>query len=565
MTLTTAPQATDDATRHAFALVQQALRQLEQAPNAQDINREQLRQRTEPFGLKTSFGSYAFGSMVKSRSAGLTVYVGSEEIRLRKPSARQQEILRQVPQTLAAVHKYLQRAQLVRIRRRIGANSSFSPVCTVYLSVTRPEMVRVGCLWGETLAEATTGVGPAQHLIYIPEWQEKDRQVLVFPELQTTYVLGFDYVGEMKMGHLRQAMYTAKTQGMLGLHAGSKVLRARDTKTGKLQRIGMIIFGLTATGKTTHSCHDHELHGDGEGIEILQDDIVFLRQDGACLGTEQGFYLKTDGLRPDVQPAVYRAVTSPRALLENVYVDYRGAVDFVDETLTSNGRAVIQRDDLGLAGPSIDLPPVQELDRFIVAFITRRNTVVPIAAKLSVEQAAAVFMLGESVESSGGDPRRAGESVREVGMNPFIIGDPAEEGNRFLELISRHADRIECYQLNTGGVGEIVERHPDGTKSVVQAVTRVQIPEMAGIIRGIARNAVTWQEEPLFGLHVPAAVEGVNMDRFALRQFYTEEQARTLAQQLFQERVEYLQQFPGLDRRIPAAVAAQSPRTTPRA
>ena len=556
---TTAVQQ-EDTIQPVLRQVQEALRSLEGASNVQQPNRAALRQRAAAHGFQTQFGSYAFGSMVKSRSAGLTVYVGSDAVQLPQPSARQQEILRQVPRTLELVHRYLRRAPLIRVQRRIGTNATLSPLCTSYISIVRPEMVRIGCLWGETLFDATSGVGPGQTVIYLPEWQEKDRQVLVFPEIHTAYVLGFDYIGEIKMGHLRQAMFTAKQQGLLGLHAGSKVLKARDAATGKLQRIGMIIFGLTATGKTTHSCHDHGLTGDGEGIEILQDDIVFFRPDGACLGTEQGFYLKTDGLRPDVQPAIYRAVTSPRALFENVLVDFQGQVDFADETLTSNGRAIVQREDLGKAGASVDLPPVAELDKLIVAFITRRNTVVPIAAKLTHEQAAAIFMLGESVESSGGDPRRAGESVREVGMNPFIIGDPTAEGNRFFELISRHPTKIECYLLNTGGVGELIERHSDGTKVVQQPVTRVQIPEMAAIIRNIARNSIRWEAEPLFGVQVPREVEGVTMDRFALQHFYSREQIIQLAEQLFRERVDFLQQFRGLDPRISAAITQHPPR-----
>jgi hypothetical protein len=32
----------------------------------------------------------------------------------------------------------------------------------------------------------------------------------------------------------------------------------------------------------------------GEGIEIVQDDVVFLKKDGSAYGTEKGFFLKTD-------------------------------------------------------------------------------------------------------------------------------------------------------------------------------------------------------------------------------------------------------------------------------
>ena len=42
--------------------------------------------------------------------------------------------------------------------------------------------------------------------------------------------------------------------------------------------------------------HDHHLDKDGEGVAICQDDIVFMNSDGSCLGTEKGFFIKTDGL-----------------------------------------------------------------------------------------------------------------------------------------------------------------------------------------------------------------------------------------------------------------------------
>lgn len=89
-------------------------------------------------------------------------------------------------------------------------------------------------------------------------------------------------------------------------------------------------------------------------------------------------------------------------------------------------------------------------------FITRRNTIVPIVSKLTPEQAAA-FMLGESIETTASDPCRAGESVRVVGTNPFIIGDETKEGHIFYRLLKRNGDKIQCYLLNTGGVGEIIE------------------------------------------------------------------------------------------------------------
>jgi phosphoenolpyruvate carboxykinase (ATP) len=204
-------------------------------------------------------------------------------------------------------------------------------------------------------------------------------------------------------------------------------------------------------------------------------------------------------------------------------------------------------------GPKIDLPPASELDGLIVAFITRRMTVLPIVSKLNAEQAAAAFMLGESVETSAGDPRRAGESVRVVGTNPFLLGSEPEEGNWFYDFVKRNGDRVQCYLLNTGGVGEIMERDAQGRPVIKQKVSRIAIPEMAAIIRGIVRNTIEWQKEAQFGTMVPKQVEGADLGKYDPARFYTKEQAADYVQRLKDERRKYLAGFPGLN---PAVVKA---------
>jgi len=532
-----------------------AVERLSRQPNVTHPTDTELRRAAERYGTRTAFGNYAFHTMVKNRSAEATAYVGSPAVQLSAPSPRQQEILKRLPQTLASVQRYLAKAPFVFVERCMGDNADFVPRCRTYVSIARPEMVRIAYMWWCLLdSPNSTAPGPRQTLIYVPEWQEKDRQILVFPEQNLTLVLGSDYLGESKKGHLRMAMWSAKQRGMLGIHAGAKLLTARDARTGQLRRYSMIIFGLTATGKTTHTCHNHGLTGPGERVEIVQDDLVFLRPDGGAYGTERGFYLKTEGINQHTQPLLYRAATQRDAVFENVMVDYHGHVDFNDEVLTSNGRGVVQWADFGTAKAARpDLPPLDEVDGLIVAFITRRNTVVPIASKLTLEQGVAAFMLGESIESSGGDPRRAGEAVRVVGTNPFIIGDLAFEGSRFYEMLRRHSEKVQCYLLNTGGVGELVEHQPDGTKAIVRRALRVEIPEMAAVIRGIARNSIQWEDEPCFGTQVPKAVEGIDLAKFDLRRFYTQAQIDADVAALRRERAEYLAQFRGLSPTIVAA------------
>ena len=535
--------------------VSEAVKGLYHQPNVAHPSSEEIRRKAEKYGTRTKFGNYNFVSSVKNRGAGSTVYIGGPKVAQPRLSQKQKELIRDAPKTVELVHQYFKRAPFVCVERTMGDNPYFNPQCTLHVSVHREGMIRLAYMVGQTLFPLRQGApGPKLHLVYVPEWQEKDRQILVFPEIGVTYVLGSDYYGEAKKGFLRMAMWFSKQQGMLGVHAGSKIVRARD-RTGKIRTYSMVLFGLSATGKTTHACHDHGLTGEGEGIEIAQDDVVFLRQDGSALGTERGFYLKTGYLDPVVQPIIYRAAMSPDAIFENVMVDHMGNVYFDDETLTGNGRGIMQREDLKpYITPTINLPPVSEVDGLIVIFITRRNTVAPIASKLTPEQAAAAFMLGESIETSAGDPRRAGESVREVGTNPFVVGNEAEEGNWFYEFVKRHPEKIQCYLLNTGGVGEIVEKNDDGAKIVKQEVTRVEIPEMAAIIRGIVKDTMEWRAEPHFGTLVPKKVNGVDMAKFDLSKFYSKEQIDAYVDELKKERMAWLGQFKDLNPAILDAI-----------
>jgi len=536
------------------AEVSQAVEELRGLPNVSYPSAAEIRGRAEAFGLETKYNNYVFASTVKNRSAGMTVYVGGPGMTETQLTAKRKEILNGLPETLKSVHAYMRKVPFVCVERTMGENKEFTPQCRLFVSDYRRESIRLAHMVSQTLFDKAGTPGPQFEIVYIPEWQEKDRQMLVFPEIGVTYILGSDYYGEAKKGFLRLAMWNAKLSGMLGLHAGTKMIRARGTD-GKLRRLGMLIFGLTATGKTTHSCHNHDLNQEGEGVEIVQDDVVFWHRDGSALGSERGFYIKTEGLNPEIQPLLFHAATQRDAILENVTVDYNGNIEFDDDTLTGNGRGIIQRDDLGAyRADTVNLPPIDEIDGLIVAFIVRRNNVVPIACKLTPDQAAAAFMLGESIESTGSDPRRAGESVREVGTNPFIIGDEAEEGNLFYDFVKMHPEKIQCFMLNTGGVGEVIERNLDGTKKVKQKVSRVQIPEMASIIRGIARGTIQWADDPNWDTQTPSFVEGCDYSRFDLDKFYTQDQIEYLVGELRLERREYIEKFPGLDKSIYDAV-----------
>jgi phosphoenolpyruvate carboxykinase (ATP) len=519
--------------------------------NVRRLSISDLDQEANKYGRVTSTESLSFYSNVRNRSAGVAVVFGTDRVASQNLTPTQESIKERKDQTLERVRDYLRRAPLIMVQRTVGDNSEFNPKCHLFLSVQRADNVRQACLWSHTLRDHDpASPGPDLWEVCIPEWPENERQVLVFPEENLTVILGSDYVGEVKMGFLRMAMWDAKQEGLLSLHAGSKVVTARQPD-GASKRYGMLFFGLSGTGKTTHACHGHGLDRSQEGMDILQDDIVSLAKDGRALGTERGFYLKTEGMNPDTQPIIHQALRSPDALFENVMLTHEGEIDYADLSLGGNGRAVIPRVTFGdNVGSDINLPPLDELDGMVIAFITRRMTVLPLVSKLSPEQAAAAFMLGESVETTAGDPRRAGESVRVVGTNPFLIGSEAEEGNWFYDFVKNNEDKVQCYLLNTGGVGEVLERDEQGRAVVKQAVTRIPIPEMSAMIRGILRNNIEWGEDPLFGTEVPVQVEGLDVGKYGLSNFYPQDQIQAHATRLKEERVAHLAGFDGLNPEI---------------
>jgi len=533
-----------------FDIVNRIIEYIKNAPNVTSFADWALQNNAERFASFTKFGNIVVHSTVKNRSAKVTVYAGSDAVNLKTPNPQQKEILNNLSGTLTAVEKYIKLAPFVCVNRTMGDNGEFTPNCTIFVSIQRPEMIRLAYMTWLTLFPAKPTGEPKQFIVYIPEWQESNRQILVFPEISTTIVLGSDYYGESKKGFLRMAMWNAKQRGMLGLHAGSKILKAKGVD-GRIKKFGLLIFGMSGTGKTTHTCHTHGLNDAGEGIEILQDDVVFLKKDGSAFGSERGFYLKTEGLDPLTQPIIYKAAISRNAIFENVMIDYEGNLYFEDDTLTSNGRGIMLRENLKpYISNSINLPPVADIDGLIVIFITRRHTVVPLAVKLTPEQAAAVFMLGESIETSAGDPKRVGESIREVGTNPFIIGDFSYEGNWFYDFVKRHEGKVHCYQLNTGGLGEIIEKKPDGTKLLKRKVQRVEIPEMSSIIRGIVRGTNTWNKDTYWNLEVPLLIDGMDISKYAAEKFYATDDIIKQISDLRLERSTYIEKFGNLDKAI---------------
>jgi phosphoenolpyruvate carboxykinase (ATP) len=553
-----------------------------EGPNIKRVNMRTLRGKARKTGMKTVFGSFGWRSAQSSRIGPRTVYLGGEPVRLTRPSDLHKELIEKSPDELERVLHVIRTFPFLHLERQMGDNDRFNPRCNLYMSAADLKNYRQPFMWGNTMGDPQSlkkRPGPKFIMIHIPEEHRIRQQVLALPELNINIALGTDYMGEDKKGFLRQAMYSADKEDMLGLHAGTKIVHAVDAASGKLKKYVVFLFGLSATGKSTWSCHQLGLdYGKGEKTEVAQDDIVFLCRDGSSLGSESGFFVKTD-VDETLQESMYNALIDKSALMENVMIDSAGRPDFLDETLCANGRAVIQKSKLmverrgrlrPIAAKGLNTPPLDEVDGIMFAFITRRNTMMSFAQRLNPEQAVLAYLWGESSHSYATQPSKAGESVRTVGTDPFIVGSRGHKVNLFrdiiMELTEKYPGKVSFYQYNTGGMGEIVETINEGgvkKKNMIRKVERVPINLMAAIQRGDVRGTNSYEMGPLGVERVVKCVDS-DLGPFNPDKFYSPEQIDSYIRDLVNGRRKFTEEVAeeGLASEI-LRVAEESYRISP--
>lgn len=469
---------------------------------------DELRAASDHLETRTAYGAPSYVSRERSRSADKTKNLVDDVF-----DEEDWGIVRNAIDVVTSGDR-----EFFCVDRMVGRHPEESLHCRLFVP---REYGRIALAWAKLL-EPAEGESPDLVTIQLPDHEETAIRVL--PDEGLTVVQGSDYTGEAKKSFLRLFMYRAKQTGGLGLHAGSKRVELVDGDGTR--EVGQLFLGLSGTGKSTLTGHGFWLE-EPESAAMLQDDVCALRPDGVVAGSEgRGLYIKTIGLSRDEQPELYDAATHESAVLENVAVSEDGTVDFDDDPHTTNSRAVIAREHLDSAAPDIDL---EELDQ--IFFITR-NPLMPPIGKLTEEQAAAAFMLGESVQTSAGDPDAAGESIRVVGTNPFIIGSEGEEGNRFHDLIADLA--IDTYLINTGTIGA-------GARDI-------QVEDTVRLLTEVARGTIDWRVDERLGMTVPEAVPGLDVDRFDVPQLIEDFDAKHEA--LRQERRDYLAAFDDLRQEI---------------
>jgi phosphoenolpyruvate carboxykinase (ATP) len=256
-----------------------------------------------------------------------------------------------------------------------------------------------------------------------------------------------NYIGEYKKGVFASEDWVSKTKrGGIFLHAGCRedFLQASH---GGYRPVRTLIIALSANGKTTLTCQIMARKG-MERSWLVQDDGGTLMPDGSFHGFEAGgVFVKTEGVNPGEQVEIFYGLLKPETVCENVFVTPEGDFDFENFERTSNGRAVVKRQDFMHASPHID---VERIDNVIL--ITRGPTI-PAISRITLEQATALMVLGQAMESSAGDPTQAGKIRTEFFYDPFVAGDRAQHANRFFDILS-NLPHVNYYLMNTGSVGE---------------------------------------------------------------------------------------------------------------
>ncbi|MFC2022455.1 phosphoenolpyruvate carboxykinase (ATP), partial [Chloroflexota bacterium] len=112
-----------------------------------------------------------------------------------------------------------------------------------------------------------------------------------------------------------------------------------------------------------------------------------------------------------------------------------------------------------------------------------------------------------------------------------------EEGNILLSFLRNNPD-IHCFILNTGKVGG---------EDRGQKITH---KDSLKILEMIARDKIVWKKDEFWGYEVPVHIPEVDLSRFDLSNYYTEEQIQEMSKDLKLERLEWLSQFRRLDRDV---------------
>jgi len=454
----------------------------------------------EPGVRKTIYGNYAAESEPTSRAAMFTKNSVDDEF-----GEGEEQLLQQCEAELA-------KQRLISVDRIVGNESSKT---TVRLIV--PERFAHVAYGGRNLFHPVAGPveDPTYQIVFFYDDAFERNYDLPLTEKDITVRLAMlddgkfvkvvrnsSYIGEYKKGVFAAEDWSQKTYGPgIFLHAGCREDKLQSAH-GDYRTVRTLLIALSANGKTSTTCKILGRKGN-ERSWLIQDDGGTLMPDGSFRGFEGGgVFVKTEGVNSGSQMEIFYGLMKPSTLCENVYVTENGDFDFYNFQRTSNGRAVIKRSDFMHASPHID---VEHIDNLI---LITRGPLIPAISKLTREQATALMVLGQAMESSAGNPALAGTIRSEFFYDPFVAGDRAAHANRFYDVVSGLPD-MNFYLLNTGGVGTL-GFGDDLDEASDSRYRDIKLEDTMSILDSLLRFGLEdWIESPT-GFLVPGSVRAVD-------------------------------------------------------
>lgn len=291
---------------------------------------------------------------------------------------------------------------------------------------------------------------------------------------------GTGYTGEIKKGIFSALNFILPVdRNTMPMHCSANVGENGETA---------IFFGLSGTGKTTLSADPNR--------KLIGDDEHGWTEENTIFNFEGGCYAKVINLSEENEPDIYHAI-KPGAILENVVMDDKGAVDYADTSITQNTRVSYPIYHID----NIQEPSIGKKPKNIFFLTADAFGVLPPISKLTPGQAAYHFISGYTAKVAGTE-----EGINEPTPNfsacfgaPFMPLHPTKYGEMLTKKMKNTG--VNVWLINTGWTGG-----PYGVGSRMKLkYTRAMI---TAALNGDLKE-VEYQLHPIFGLQIPTSCPNV--------------------------------------------------------
>jgi len=293
-------------------------------------------------------------------------------------------------------------------------------------------------------------------------------QLALVDEQQNVIVnLGMRYFGERKKGTLTLGWTSGMNMGMAACHGGIKEIdftTCKDKKYHKLGKRSITFFGLSGTGKSSHT-NSHDNGGTlpaGFSKVVLHDDAYQIdTKRKICLAWEPTMFDKTDSRKPDNPDWKYMI-----SLMNHSIINIRGKnVPIGLDIRQDNGRALISRDVLGKTCNSCSFPKA-------LSWLMKDSVLPPIIKlendHLAIAMGAALITQRNKAENVTAD--ELNKLVFEPFANPFRVYELYKDVEAFLTIAENKA---EFYSFNSRGYwkesDDVLEAIPLQTSLTLQS------------------------------------------------------------------------------------------------